>query len=259
MPHQAAVAMDRDAWVVIESWVRISTVEHLLDLLDALTPQRSDATSSAASDSWAEILTRPGHPLNTDLPDVNLLAWSRAGLLSTDDGRQAVDVGCGLGRNTRWLAHNGWKVLGIDISQPAIAEATRRQAGGNAQFVVSDFLREPLPVSGRIDFAYDSGCFHHLAPHRRISYLAALLRALTPGGLFGICTFTAGHMGSELADAELLISGRFGDGIGYAVDELVAVFDELELIDAAPQTDYAAPEPAFIQSFLTAALFRRPA
>src|SRR6185437_7866617 len=174
--------------------MRISTVEQLLDLLDNLTPQRSDATSSTASDEWAEILTRPGHPLNTALPDVNLPAWQAAGLLPDGAGRRALDVGCGLGRNAHWLAARGWHVLGIDVSGPALAVAADRST--DARFAECDFLRDQVP-GAPFDLVYDSGCFHHVAPHRRISYRTALDRALAPGGLFGICTFTKGEMGSD--------------------------------------------------------------
>src|SRR6185437_2487430 len=212
--------------------MRISRIDQLLDLLDKLTPQRSDATSMAASDNWAQILTRTGHPLNTDLPDVNLPAWDAAGLLPAGIGRRALDVGCGLGRNAHWLAARGWDVLGLDVSGPALVVAAERSIGTNAHFAERDFLRDQIP-GGPFDLVYDSGCFHHVAPHRRISYLAALDRVLAPGGLFGICTFTKGEMGSDAPDAELLLSGEFGEGIGYSVLELTDIFRDLALLDGA--------------------------
>jgi hypothetical protein len=42
---------------------------------------------------------------------------------------------------------------------------------------------DAFAATGPYDLIYDSGCLHHLPPHRRISYLALLERALAPGGL----------------------------------------------------------------------------
>ncbi len=237
--------------------MRISTVDQLLDLLDELTPARADSTSRQASQRWAEILTRAGHPLNSGAPDVNLLAWEAMGLLPEGSGRRALDIGCGLGRNARWLADRGWSVLGIDVSAPLVAAAAQTTDGRDLEFADCDFLRDQVP-GGPFDLVYDSGCFHHVAPHRRISYLAALDSVLAPEALFGICTFTQGEMGATDSDAELLVSGRFGDGIGYSAAELAEIFGHLTLLDAGPQMSYTAPVEAFTQAFLTVALFERP-
>ena len=256
--------------------MRIATVDDLLQLLDGLHEERADATSRAASAHWDDILQREGHPLNTDLPDVNLMTWRDAGLLPVETLKTVLDVGCGLGRNGRWLAGFGPAVTGVDIAASALEAARGRSlvgqsgigpvtaAGGPAEgsavdFLELDFLREVVP-GGPFDLVYDSGCFHHLAPHRRISYMRSLQEALAPGGYFGICTFTAGLMGSEEPDDVLMRSGRLGEGVGYTEAELAEMFSWLDLIDAGPMPGPdAVPEPAFTQDFLTVALFRRPA
>lgn len=237
--------------------MRVTTVDELLDLLDTLHDQRADATSRAASDHWDDILQRDGHPLNTELPDANLLTWRAAGLLPVEKLATALDVGCGLGRNSSWLAGFGPAVTGVDIAASALAVARRRFAGASVEFLELDFLREAVP-GGPFDFVYDSGCFHHLAPHRRISYLRSLHQTLAPGGYFGICTFTAGRMGSDEPDDVLMRSGRLGEGVGYTEAELGEMFSSLELIDAGPMPGAAAvADPVFTQDFLTVALFRK--
>jgi SAM-dependent methyltransferase len=238
--------------------MRIATVDELLQLLDTLHEQRADATSRAASEHWGSILQSEGHPLNTDLPDVNLIAWHEAGLLPMEAVKTALDVGCGLGRNSRWLARSGASVTGVDIAASALAVASHRSAGASIDFFELDFLREALPGAA-FDFVYDSGCFHHLAPHRRISYLRSLEAALAPGGYFGICTFTAGLMGSDAPDDVLMRSGYLGEGVGYTEAELVQMFFGLELVDAGPMLEQrTVTELAFSQNFLTVALFRSP-
>lgn len=245
---------------------RVSTIEELMELLDSLYGADADRTSVGASDFWGRLLRQPDHVLNTDLPDANLVAWRAAGHLPSvgDPGRRptALDVGCGLGRNVNWLASQGFSVTGIDIAEPALAEAIRRGGaradGERARYLSRDFLRDEVP-GAPFDLVYDSGCFHHLAPHRRISYRAALDVALAPGGWFGICTFAAGRMGSTADDAQLLRQGDLEGGVGYTLEDLELVFADLELVAAGrlPAADEVG-EPVFTQDFLHAALFRRP-
>ena len=187
--------------------MRITTNEQLMELLDSLYAGGADRTSRDAANFWDGLFQQPDHPLSSDLPDAGLVAWQAEGLLGDRPRRSALDVGCGLGRNSRWLAERGFTVTGIDIAPGAIEEAARRSAGQPATFLELDFIREKVP--GEVfDLVYDSGCFHHLAPHRRISYMAALEATLAPGGLFGICTFAAGQMGASGGMPRSLLSPR---------------------------------------------------
>jgi SAM-dependent methyltransferase len=173
-------------------------------------------------------------------------------------GRTALDIGCGLGRNSRWLAAQGFTTTGIDIAPYALDRAAGRSQGQGVTYLQRDFVRAS-PAGVWFDLIYDSGCFHHLAPHRRISYLQALRAALAPGGLFGICTFAAGRMGTSSADADLLRQGQLRGGIGYTLDELREMFSWLEAVDAGPMpASVPSREPVFTQDFLNVALFRRP-
>lgn len=253
--------------------MKVVEVEQLLDLLDGVFEGRADSTSRAASEHWNGILLREGHPLNTDLPDASLVAWNQAGQLPMEKVATALDVGCGLGRNSRWMAGFGASVTGMDIATSALEAARGRTAGraerhtagraeghtGGVEFFEVDFLREEVP-GGPFELVYDSGCFHHLAPHRRISYLKSLREVLAPGGYFGICTFTAGRMGSDEPDDVLMRSGSLGEGVGYTETELAEMFSWLDLVAAGPMPGQdAVDEPVFTQDFLTVALFRNPA
>ncbi|CAM3613525.1 class I SAM-dependent methyltransferase [Deinococcus frigens] len=238
--------------------MRVATVEQLLDVLDGRFEGGSDLTRRGAVDPWQQIFTRTDHPLNSNLPDVNLLDWRAAGLLSGGEGLTALDIGCGLGRNTRWLAGQGYRATGVDLSAFAVRQARQRIVEAEATFLEGDFLRESMPGSS-FDAVYDSGCFHHLPPHRRLSYLNALLACLKPGGLFGICTFAAGKMGSEVDDLTLFRQGKLEGGLGYSADDLREIFADLEPLDSRPLRPLqSADEPAFTVDFLSAALFRRP-
>ncbi len=238
--------------------MRVTTYDQLMDLLDGLYAGGQDKWSADSAQFWDELFRQPDHPLSSDLPDAGLLAWADDGLLGEPAGRRALDVGCGLGRNSRWLAAYGFEVMGIDLSPYAVDEATRRSAGQDIRYAVRDVLHDR--VGEAYDLVYDSGCLHHLAPHRRISYMEALGAALAPGGRFGICTFAAGRMGTTASDADLLRQGSLDGGVGYTLDELREMFAWLEPLDARPMpSQHEVTEPAFTHDFLQMALFRRAA
>ncbi|WP_309571814.1 class I SAM-dependent methyltransferase [Deinococcus sp.] len=238
--------------------MRISTLEQLLNTLDGLFGDGSDWTKRDEQDHWAGLFSRPDHPLTSDLPDANLVDWRARGLLSGGEGKTALDIGCGLGRNTRYFARQGYRATGIDLSPYAVKEARERSGESGATFTECDVLRDPIP-GGPYDVVYDSGCFHHLPPHRRLSYLNTLGAALKPGGLFGICTFAPGQMGTEADDLTLFRQGRLEGGIAYSLDDLREVFSGLEYLDGGPlRPPEPAPEAVFSMDFLHAALFRRP-
>lgn len=244
--------------------MRISTTRQLLQLLDGLFVDGADWTSRDAAEHWADVLSREGHPLNSDLPDANLLHWTQRGFLPASSAEpespKALDVGCGLGRNSRWLDRAGFSVTGIDIASYAVAEARLRSQGLATTYLESDFLREDVPGSP-FDLVYDSGCFHHIAPHRRITYVEALHACLALGGLFGIVSFAPGKIdsGSETDDLTLMRNGQLEGGIAYSLEDLRQMFSAFELLDirSMPHPSEIG-EAAFYQDFLNVALFRKP-
>ena len=60
------------------------------------------------------------------------------------DARTALEVGCGTGHFTRWMAEKGLDTVGLDASQPMLMEA-RRYDG--SQYLLGDALH--LPVADR--------------------------------------------------------------------------------------------------------------
>ncbi len=54
----------------------------------------------------------------------------------------ALDLGCGTGQNTLWLAEKGWKVTGVDISVRAInaAENEAKKRNIYARFIVGNII-----------------------------------------------------------------------------------------------------------------------
>ena len=231
---------------------RISRVDQLLDVLDQVVEasERGDRSHRSAAGFWTELLSKPGHPLASQLPDEPLVDWHQRGLLGDLAGTRVLDVGCGGGRNSRWFAQQGAVVEGIDLAE-ALLDAVRPSMPETVTLSALDVLRDPLPA-GPFDLVYDSGCFHHIAPHRRITYLERLLPTVRPGGRFGIITFAAGRVDAP-TDLQVVSTGDTAGGLTFSLDDLRTIFTPLTPIDLRP----VDPDRAgtFAPDFLNAALF----
>ena len=121
----------------------------------------------------------------------------------------------------------------------------------SVNLTASDVLRDPLPA-GQFDVVYDSGCFHHLAPHRRITYLERVLPTVRAGGRFGIVTFAAERMEAP-SDLEVVMSGDTQGGMAFTLGDLDTIFAPLDPLDA--RAVHPHREGTFAPDFLNAALF----
>ncbi|MBX7555479.1 class I SAM-dependent methyltransferase [Streptomyces sp. tea 10] len=112
-------------------------------------------------------------------------------------------------------------------------------------------------LSGRYDLIYDSGCFHHLPPHRRISYLALLNQLPAPGGHFALTCFTDGESaGSDLPDAAFYRDARLHGELAYTPQSLRRIFSNLTEVELRLMRDEPTESPYFGEPFLWTALFR---
>lgn len=242
----------------MDRWIR--STDDVLTMLDQWFAPEADRWTGEgpAAEWWSEFYSDRSRPVPffADKVDENLAEWVADGHLVP--GR-ALDLGCGPGRNAIWLARAGFTVDAIDLSPKAVAWAGERadQAGVEIRFACGDAFSAGLP-SAQYDLVYDSGCLHHLPPHRRVSYLALLDRILVPGGHLGLTCFAAGQMGCELPDEQLYRDGQLHGGLAYAPEALRRIFAAFEEIELRPMTPQPAGGPVFGVDFLLASLFRRP-
>jgi ubiquinone/menaquinone biosynthesis C-methylase UbiE len=99
-----------------------------------------------------------------------------------DRGR-AVDVGCGTGSDALFLAGAGFDVLGIDLSDSAIALATKRASsdGSRITFVQGSVFGIPVEDAS-VDLVSDRGLLHHVPAELHADYAREMARVLKHGG-----------------------------------------------------------------------------
>ena len=195
----------------------IYSTDDVLRMLDALLADRDGAW-------WGEFFADRAKPCPffVDWPDENLAAWFSEGLLAP--GR-VLELGCGNGRDATYLAGLGCRVDAIDFSPAAIDWARERakSAGAAVTFQCCSIFAADV-AEGSYDLVYDSGCFHHLPPHRRKDYVELVARALKPGGSFGLVCFRP-EGGSGYTDQQVYERASLGGGLGYSADSLRALWD----------------------------------
>ncbi len=92
---------------------------------------------------------------------------------------KALDICCGAGTNTIYLAQKGFSVTGVDISSKAIEHAKRKaeQADVKIRFMVQNALTLPFE-GGEFDLVFDMGCFHHVEIEDRNTFIKGVHRVL---------------------------------------------------------------------------------
>ena len=99
-----------------------------------------------------------------------------------DEGR-LLDLGCGTGEHSRFLADKGFDVVGIDSSPAMLAKATDQPVPPNLRFVEGDMTDVAALVEGAFDGAMCVGnSLPHLGDRDLLSrFLAGLRARLRPG------------------------------------------------------------------------------
>lgn len=186
-------------------------------------------------------------------PDENLVEYFNNGLAPN----RVLELGCGPGRNAIYMAKQSCKVDALDISENAIKWARERalEEMVNINFhcvSLFDFKFEPHSY----DFIYDCGLFHHLAPHRRLTYLEIINKALKKGGYFGIVCFnTDGAL--DTSDWDVYREGSLKRGIGYTEGRLKEVFCyDFNILDFRKMEKITQPDELFGEDFLWVSLMQ---
>lgn len=118
---------------------------------------------------------------------------------------RALELGCGAGELTWWLAEKGFTTTGIDIAPTAIKWAKQKKTSQNttAEFVIGDVCTLEPFADGTFDLVVDGHCLHCIVGEDRKLVLQHAYRVLQTGGLLFVKT-----MCGDLSDSRAGISDR---------------------------------------------------
>ncbi|PGL28101.1 SAM-dependent methyltransferase [Bacillus cereus] len=229
----------------------ISSYEDLLNMLDSLLREPTQFWDDFYSNREKEI------PFFTNKPDENLVSYFEKKLLNSG---KVLELGCGPGRNAIYFAENGCLVDAVDLSKESIHWATERAKEKNVNVnFIHDNIFDLQIEEGTYDIVYDSGCFHHIAPHRRMSYINLVKKALKPGGYFAITCFVQGGElgGADITDWEVYRLRSLKGGLGFTDEKLRTIFKDFSEIEIRRMKGIKQSNEVFGMPALWTALFMK--
>jgi SAM-dependent methyltransferase len=132
---------------------------------------------------WNESYKTGNLPWDTNEPDEHLVKL--VGTKTILPGK-ALDVGCGTGTNSLWLARQGFSVLGVDIAQAAIDLANLKNTDESlsCEFACIDFMHDNS-LAQSFDLVFDRGCFHSFdKEEERLLFAKQVSRVLKTNGIW---------------------------------------------------------------------------
>ena len=136
-------------------------------------------------------------------------------LVETYKPKTSLELGCGLGRFSAFMAEQGTKATGVDFSSVAIEKAKKRivNAEHKPTFIVGD-VTNLVMIDEPFDVSFDVGCFHCLDEQEQQKYVSEVYKLLKPGA-----THLIWAMDSSPRDIKLgpkYIAKVFADGFQLA-------------------------------------------
>ncbi|HJQ79673.1 MAG TPA: class I SAM-dependent methyltransferase [Lacipirellulaceae bacterium] len=123
-------------------------------------------------DRWATVYDHDANPL----PALEEPIMRRA--IGNVHGLNLLDLGCGTGRHSLWLAGRGAAVSAVDFSEGMLHAARRKPTAERVRWLCHD-LHAPLPFgSGEFDLVVSSLVLEHL--RELDSFFAQIARVLKP-------------------------------------------------------------------------------
>ncbi len=127
---------------------------------------------------------------------------------------KALDVACGTGNYSIFLAKNNFDVTAVDISENALEIARRKAAaqGVVIKFFQADATKLGSNLDGNFDFVLDYSLLHHIAKKDFKKYASQFARLLKPGGKLLLVCYSEKD---EAAGGKKSGIGKFGNKIYY--------------------------------------------
>lgn len=137
----------------------------------------------------------------------------------------ALDIGCGSGRDSAWLARQGWSVVAIDPSVAMLAGAKLLHAEPNIEWL-NDRLPKLVQVQKlqrKFQFVLCSAVWMHIPVEQQSKAAETVSHLLALGGILNLSVRTGGEESSRAfhsVDFERAIAAFSTHGLGVLNDAI---------------------------------------
>jgi SAM-dependent methyltransferase len=118
-------------------------------------------------------------PWDTDDPHYLLAAWADS---LDGKGRTALVVGCGLGRDSEFIATRGYSTTAFDIAPTAIETIRRRHPDSPVTYLAADLSSPPEQWHRAFDLVVESLTVQALPISAHLDAITAITDFVAPGG-----------------------------------------------------------------------------
>lgn len=143
------------------------------------------------------------------------------------DPTRAMDIGCGAGHDSAFLAKKGWKVIAIDVEKIAgdyLDKKLSSENKENVQFIQTNF--ENYLFAERVDLVHASYALSFCSPGSIDDLMKRITNAIAPGGRFSGNFFGTRHFESANTNMTFLTKEEI---LGYFSESFtIEYFEEDE-------------------------------
>ena len=126
------------------------------------------ADGDAAAVPWADLAPKP-----------QIANWLAA---NPGEGRLAIDIACGLGDHAEAMSAAGYRTSAFDLSEKAIAWASRRFPETKVDYRAANLLDLPADWSDGFDLVNECYTIQSVPPPLHDTFIEAVAKLVRPGG-----------------------------------------------------------------------------
>lgn len=213
-----------------------------------------DSKTPDPSEAWANEYKKQGIPSSFRKEPSNALvefiSWLET--QSSNEKQKAADLGCGLGRNSLYLASRGYSVIAIDLLQNNVDVVKREAERTNLRVTpVAQDVSSKWPITpNSLDIAIDIFCYKHITNKQsQKNYRKELWKAMKPDGFYfiSLASVNDGFYGPLLqtspCPAEKLVVDPYANisSYLYSISDLSNEFSDMFSVIQASENTSTSP------------------
>ncbi len=181
---------------------------------------------------------------------VEFISWFE--MQPSNEKQKAADLGCGLGRNTFYLASRGFSVIAIDLLQDNV-DAVKREAD-QIKLPITAFAQDVSSkwsiIPNSLDIAIDIFCYKHITNKQsQKNYRKELWKAMKPNGFYfiSLASINDGFYGPLLQNSPCPMEKMVVDPYAnipsylYAISDLSNEFSDMFTVIEASEKTSSSP------------------